>query len=246
MSLRREIHSTFDEIAPSTFGMPERVVQTVLDEGPSRRRKEKLTIRMRAPLSLVAVLVLIALIVGVLIGGRIMQEWNAFHKSSPAGSSYESQVAQLEAMPLHIPAPKSHADCQSGPYNKVSSYGSGPVYGDGGATSTSDWGVYYHNDVYAETDIHGPILIRARDLFIDQPVIFVGEYAGGPVVGSDTINGQVYDQHLEILVNTGHTSKTTASHKYTWLFMAGVPNRWSGSTGWQIDGIGFSEVFLAC
>lgn len=248
MSLRREVHSAFDEVAPSTFGMPERVVKTVLDEGSSRRGREKLIYRMRAPLSLVAVFVLIALIVGVFIGGRLMQEWNAFHKSSPAGSSYESQVAQLEAMPLRIPALKSHADCKPGPYNSVGSYGSGPVYGDGGATSTSDlfWGVYYHNDVYAETNISGPILIRARDLLIDQPVIFVGQYAAGPVVGSDTIDGQTYEQHTELVVDTGHTSKTTASHKFNWLFMAGVPNRWSGSTGWQIDGIGFSELFLAC
>lgn len=246
MSLRRDIHSTFDEISPSTFGMPERVVKTVLDEGSSRRRREKLIYRMRASLSLVAVFVLIALIAGAFIGGRLMQEWDAFHKSSPAGSSYESQVAQLEAMPLRIPPVKSRADCKSGPYNKVGSYGSGPVYGDGAGTSVSDWGFYHHNLVYAETNISGPILIRAVDLFTNQPVIFVGDYAAGPVVGSDTIDGRTYDQHVELVVDTSHTSKTTVPHKYNWLFTAGVANTWSNSIGWQIDGIGFSEVFLVC
>src|SRR4029077_11157240 len=42
VSLRTQIHSAFDEVAPTTFGLPERVVQTVLAEGPSRRRRERL------------------------------------------------------------------------------------------------------------------------------------------------------------------------------------------------------------
>jgi len=85
VSLRTQIHSAFDEVAPPTHGLPERVVQTVLKENAGRRRRERLMLRLRVPLSLVAVFVLVALVVGVLIGGRLMQDWNSFHNSAPAG-----------------------------------------------------------------------------------------------------------------------------------------------------------------
>jgi hypothetical protein len=245
VSLRTQIHSAFDEIAPPTFGLPERVVQTVLTESHSSRRRERMILRLRVPLSLVAVFVLIALVVGVLIGGRLIQDWNSFHNGAPAGGG-KSELAQLEDRPLNLPTPASHLDCKPGPFNSAGSYGSGPVYGDGGGTSTSNWGVYFHNEAHAETRIAGPILVRARDLFTKQPVIFVGQYAAGPVVGSDMVDGQSYEQHLELLLDASSSSKQNKTHKFDWPFIAGVPNAWSGSTGWQIDGVGFSEVFVAC
>lgn len=246
MSLRRDIHGAFETITPPLGGMPERVVQTVLADNTGRRRKGRMFIRARVPLSLVAVIAIIALVVAVLVGGRVVQDWNALHHTSPAGETYQSQLAQLEAQPMRIPALASRGDCQSGPYNSVGSYGSGPVYGDGGITTSSDWGIYYHNLVYAERNISGPILVRAVDLFTGRPVIFIGNYAAGPVAGTDTVNGQIYEQRVELVVDTSHASKTTASHKFNWPFLAGVPTGWSGATGWQIDGVGFGEVFLAC
>ncbi|HEY8801836.1 MAG TPA: hypothetical protein VIN00_02065, partial [Candidatus Dormibacteraeota bacterium] len=77
MSLRRDMHSAFDEIAPSTAGISERVVQTVLVENSSRQKRERMMFRLRGPMSLVAVFVLIAMVVGVLIAGRMIQDWNA-------------------------------------------------------------------------------------------------------------------------------------------------------------------------
>jgi len=246
MSLRTQIHSAFDEVAPPTFGLPERVVQTVLTEGLSRHRRERLMLRLRVPLSLVAVFVAIALVVGVLIGGRLMQDWNSFRKPAPAGGSGQTQFAQLESRPLVLPTPATHFDCKSGPYHKAGSYGKGPVYGEGGDTSSSSWGIYYHNLAYAETDITGPILVRANDLFTHEPVVFVGQYAAGPVVGHDTVDGVAVEQHSELVFDTSQASKSPSTHKFAWPFIAGVVHTWSGSTGWQIDGVGFSEVFVAC
>jgi hypothetical protein len=246
VSLRRDTHFAFDEIAPSMAGLSERVVQTVLTENSSRQRRKRLMFRVRGPLFLVAVFALIALVAAVLIGGRMIHDWNLFHNSVPAGESYQSQVAQLEAVPLRIPVVHSSVDCQSGPYNSAGSYGSGPVYGDGGTTSSSDWGLYFHNDAYAETKVAGPILVRALDLYTRQPVIFIGQYAAGPAAVSDTVDGHTYDQRPELLLNTGTSDKRATSHEFVWQFVAGVPTSWSGSTGWQIDGIGLSEVFLAC
>jgi hypothetical protein len=245
MSLRTEIHSAFDEVAPPTFGLPERVVQTVLEEGPSRRRKERMMLRLRVPLSLVAVFVAIALVVGVMIGGRLMQDWNSFRKPAPAGGG-QSQLVQLESRALVLPTPASQFDCKSGPFNSAGSLGKGPVFGDGGGTSSTSWGVYYHNVAYAETDIKGPILVRANDIFRHEPVVFVGQYAAGPVVGHDTVDGVAVEQHTELAFDTSQASKSPSQHKFDWHFIAGVPDSWSGSTGWQIDGVGFSEVFVAC
>lgn len=245
MSLRREIHSAFDGIAPPTVGISERVVQAVLIDA-QRRRKGRLMVRLRAPLSLVAVFVLIALVAAVLIGGRMIQDWNLFHNGSPAGHAQLTQLQQLEARPLHIPAPKSFLDCQSGPSNAKGDFGSGPVFGVGGWISTSDWGYYYHNYGYADSDIAGPILVRARDLFTNQPVIFVGRYAAGPVVGSDTVDSKLEQQRSEVVFDRSSAIKGPHGHRYEWNFTAGVPKSWSGSTGWQIDGQGFSETFLAC
>jgi hypothetical protein len=246
VSLRTQIHSAFDELAPATHGLPERVVQTVLTENAGRMRRERLMLRLRVPLSLVAVFVLVAVVFGVLIGGRLMQDWNSFHNSAPAGGSDQSQVAQLEAVPLRLPVFASQADCKSGPFNSVGSLGSGPVYGDGGQKSSSTWGVYFSIVAYADSGVAGPILVRARDLFTGQQVVFVGQYAAGPVVGSDTFDGHTYDQHAEVLLNTSTSDKQAVSHKFVWQFMSGAPTSWSGSTGWQIDGIGFSEVFVSC
>ena len=203
-------------------------------------------LRLRVPLALVAMFMLVALVVGVLVGGRLMQDWNPFHNSAPAGGSDRSQVAHLEAVPLRLPVFASKGDCKSGPFNSVHSFGPGPVYGDGGPLSQSTWGVYFSDVAYADNGVAGPILVRARDLFTGQQVVFVGEYAAGPVVGSDTVEGHTYDQHTELLLNTSTSDKQAVSHKFVWPFIAGAATSWSGSTGWQIDGIGFSEVFVSC
>ena len=246
MSLRREIHLAFDGITPPTFGMPERVVQTVLVGGTTQRRKKGMHSHFRAPLSFVAVFVLIAMVALALIGNRLIQDWNALHNSSPAGDVYQSQVAQLEARPLHIPSPANLADCKSGPFNAEGDLGSLQVSRANVGTWDSDWGVYYDYMVYTDSKISGPILVRARDLFAAESVVFVGQYANGPVVGSEIIDGSRWDRHPYLLLNANTTRPGPGTRRMQWNFIAGVPKSSSRSTGWQIDGIGFSETFLAC
>ncbi len=95
MSLRRDVHLAFDEVVPSTAGISERVVQTVLGEGATRRKTEGMIVRLRAPLSLVATLVLVAMVVGIFVAGRLVQDWNAFHNGAPAGKAHQPTLAQL-------------------------------------------------------------------------------------------------------------------------------------------------------
>lgn len=105
--------------------------------------------------------------------------------------------------------------------------------------------MYYHNLAYTQTKVAGPILIRAVDLFTRTPVVFVGQYAAGPVVGTDTVDDNVVVQHTELLLDPSSAIKNAGTHKFDWPFIAGIPTG-SSSTGWQIDGVGFSEVFVAC
>lgn len=252
MSLRSDVHSAFDEIMPPPLGLPERVLQSVVTEGPNRRRRERFMFRLRAPLSIAAVFVLIAIVAAVFVGGRLVQDRNSPHNVAPAGGSRQSEILRLEARPLHIPVVRSPADCVSGPFKAgSSSFGSGPVYGDAGSGTDTSWGTYSYGRFFADTQIDGLILVRALDLFTRQALVFVGQNSIGPVVGTDTIDGKVVQQHTELLLDPRSPSRNLPRqfaldpHKYTWLFTAGSL-RSSVSTGFQIDGPGFSEVFVAC
>lgn len=252
MSLRRDVHSAFDVITPSMAGLSERVVQTVLVEGAARRRKEKMLFRIRAPLSLVAVFLLIALVAAVFVGGRLIQDWNALH-NSPAGQSNNSDLAQLEARPLNLPVLKSRSECTTGPFNSDGTVGSGPLfaYAHGGLGGITSWGAYIDNDFYTDQQIAGPILVRVRYVLNNVTGVFVGKYAAGPVVGSDVVNGTRVEQHNELVLFENTADRVTDNppsrpHAFKWSFTVGVPNAETGPTGWQIDGLGFTEVFVIC
>ena len=253
MTLRRDVHAAFDEISPSMRGLPERVVQTVLTERPSRRRRERLILRLRVPLSLVAALVLIALVVGVLIAGRLVQGWNSLHDLAPAGGP--SVLTQLEARPLQLPSLRSGDPCPDGP-EASGLWGSGPVYDaqgwaqpktanelTGGFSTT--WGGYWYRTYIVGDQVSGPILGRGKDLRTNQPMIFVGNYATGSVVGSETVDGRSAQQHPEIVLDMSHPpSKPTAAHKLEWPVIIGVPKGSSDCVGFQLDGPGFTEIWV--
>ncbi|HKW69547.1 MAG TPA: hypothetical protein VJP81_03105 [Candidatus Dormibacteraeota bacterium] len=250
MSLRRDVHSAFDQITPSTAGLSERVVQTVLAEGATRRRKEKMVFRLRAPLSLVAVFLIIAVVVAVFIGGRLITDWNALHNTSPAGSN-RADLAQLEARPLNLPVYHSRSECTVGPLNADGAYGSGPMYLFGGLGPRTARATYYNIVMYTDVQIAGPILVRAHDVVRNINMVFVGRFAAGPVVGTDVLSGTRVEQHTEIVLNESQTSPVVDNppakpHAFVWGFTVGVPQDSTGSTGWQVDGGRFSEVFFDC
>ena len=252
MSLRRDVHTAFDQITPSMGGLPERVVQTVLVEGATRRRREKMVFRFRAPLSLVAVLLLIALVAAVLIGGRLIQDWNALHRSSPAGSS-SSELAQLEARPLNLPVFQSVSECTPGPMAPDNSaFGSGPVYAyAGSATTRSRQWEYYTVVLYTDEQISGPILLRVRDLTNTRNLVFVGKFTSGRAVGTDTLRGASVEQKTEVVLSESNPSTVvddppTKPHQFVWQIMVGVPGVGNLASSWQLDGKGFTEVFAVC
>lgn len=246
MSLRTQMHSAFDEIAPPTFGLPERVVQTVLAENVSRRRRERMMLRLRVPLSLVAVFVLVALVVGVLIGGRLMQDWNSLRNSAPAGGTSQSALAQLEAKPLTLPVLKAGDACPASPGNTLGfDFGAGPVYALGGPESLSPWGYYFDVTWITAPDLTGPVLIRGRDLMSNRNVVFVGGYTAGAVVGTDTQSGSKITQRGEILLDAAHPHSRGSNGYGEFQVRQGLAAGWVGCVGFQIDGPDFTETITA-
>ena len=251
MSLRRDIHSAFEVITPPLGGMPERVAQTVLAEKNGRLRKERMVYRLRFSLALVAAVLLVAVAVAAIM------TWNSLHTAnvSPAGLVPAYSVAQLEARPLHIPHPKSLADCTTGPLDaKGGGFGSGPVYAEGGPSTTSSWGFYYHVFAYARALMPGPVLVRAIHVYDDVPVVFIGPNAAGPTVGTDTVEGRAVQQRAEAVIDTSASATDpgapwtipTGSVHFFWPMMSGEPLTSTSSSGWQIDGPNFSETFVVC
>jgi len=246
VSLRTQIHSAFDEVAPSTFGLPERVVQTVLTEKNSRRRRERVMLRLRVPLALVAVFMLVALVVGVLIGGRLMQDWNSFRNSAPAGGVSQSALAQLEAKPLILPTLKAGDACPATPGNALGfDFGTGPVYALGGPESLSPWGYYFDVTWITAPDLTGPVLVRGRDLMSNRQVVFVGAYSAGSVVGTDTQSGSKITQRAEILLDAGHPHSRGSNGYGEFPVHQGLSQGWVGCVGFQIDGPDFTETITA-
>lgn len=243
MSLRTDIHTAFDEIAPSTYGMPERVVRAVVAEMPARRRKERWFVRLRTPLSIVAVLLLLSIAVGVLVGGRVVRDWNAFTRPAPAAPS---ELEQLETRPLLLPAVKAGDPCPQSPLNQYGLYGSGPAGGADGSAVQTAWGTYWYPAVVTDAKLTSLVLVRARDLHTDQAVIFVGSWATGPLVGTDTFDGVPVQQRGELVLDTRHPRvDTRGTGSYTWGITAGLAKGASGCTGWQIDTTGYpTEVFV--
>ena len=242
MSLRTQIHSAFDEVAPDTFGLSERVVQTAWTENQSSRRRERLMLRLRMPLSLVAVFVLVALVVGALVGGRLMHDWNSFRNSAPAGGVSQSELAALEAKPLNLPKLNAGDSCPNSPVGATFDYGTGPVYAVGGPETQTPWGYYFDVTWVTAPGLSGPVLVRGRDLMSNRMLVFVGTYSAGAVVGTDTQAGSQLVQRAELVLDPKYPhSRVPGGYGY-FPVRQGISSGWVGCFGFQIDGPDFTET----
>jgi hypothetical protein len=221
--------------------MPERVVEAAIAD-PRRRARRRL--RFRAPLSLIAALLAIALVVAVLAGGQVLRDWRDFLKgASPAQHTYAAQLAQLESRPLHLPTYDSGPNCTSGPYAANGNLGSENVSFSIGNWRTTDWGVYWNITAVTDAKLTGLILIRGRDLIANHPAVFIGPYAAGPIARTDTLDGAKVEQHLELVFDLGHPPPgATAGGKTTWQFVGALAYGDTLCDGWQVDHKSFSEV----
>ncbi len=258
MSLRAQIHAALDDVTPPAPDLQRKVVAYVISDDRDRvvllhRRGERWPMRLRTPLALIAAVLIIVLMAGVVIGGRLLADWTGLHRPAPGGDSYQSQLAELRVQPLNLPLLQADSPCDRGPFTPDNSaLGSGRMHWyRGSAPISTSWGQYYVGSLYTDDRISGPILDRARDLYNSGSVAFVGQFAAGTVVGTDVLRGTRLDQHTDLVLNEANTSSIVDNppatpHAFVWQFRWGFSKVSSGRLGWQIDGKGFSEVFLAC
>lgn len=264
MSLRTDFHLAFDEIAPSTGGLAERVVQTLLAEAPHLRRSQRWVFRLRAPMALVAVLVLIALVAGTLIRVGLVRDWRNWSTVHPPQIN-QTELKKLESNPWQLPPVAPTAACPvSGLTNTLdtgagepSMYGAGPVYGPMSEFSkeVTSWGTWHWTYFRVDTKASGTagmLLIRARDLKTGEPVVFtrVAEsnvFEGiptGKVIGKDVLkSGDSVQRYSEVVLDLSVAVKSPQQWpKYT--VVLGYSRAATGCVGYQVDGENFTETFV--
>jgi len=264
VSLRADIHLAFDEVAPTTLGLSERVVQSARAEASGRRKDDRWVSRMRMPLSLVAVLVLIAL-ASALVGASLMRDWRNWSTAHPPPQINQTQLKGLEAQPLQIPVVPAGAACPISSLTDVSAHGPEPLlFGDGPVYATqlgayqpikTNWGTWTTLSLEVDTTrVSGPILIRATDLHTGQRLAFAqipfaapGQAGDGiptgKAVGTDVIQGTAEQLYPELVLDTSRPYAGTKKGDWpVFKGLVGYPGSATGCFGFQIDGSHFTEV----
>jgi hypothetical protein len=88
------------------------------------------------------------------------------------------------------------------------------------------------------------VLIRGQQLDGKLKVVYVGDYATGSVVGTDTINGKVMEQHAEAALpaNRPPSVAGAAAGWGIWTIRQGIDRSYVGCTGFQFDTATGTEV----
>ncbi len=253
--LRTEFVRALDAVAPPAPWLKTTVRTRLREERgvghPSSARRtgrSRLMVTRRAG-AFVAVLALVLLVVTLLAGGYIWQDWQRFQKTQPVPAGRSSE-AELRARPVILPVVAPDAECPSTPRSSIdygigpiTAYGSGPVYGLGGLATPSDWGTYFDVTYLADPNYTGLVLIRIRDLQSERHAVFVGPYAAGDVVGTDAVEGKSVEQHAEALLDASRPQERSSKKKWgVWHIRQGMSSGWSHCLGIQADGEGFTEV----
>jgi hypothetical protein len=160
-------------------------------------------------------------------------------------ASERAQLAQLEARPLNL-SKTARPGCD-GPHTATiapyasggivtNAYYTGPVYGEGGPERDTTTTAYDSVTYFTDPSVTGVLLARGRDLDTAAPVVFFGDYATGPVVGQDILNGVQITLHTELAIPT--SSKLPDQHGAPgwgiYPITQGVDKNWR-CVGIQID-----------
>ena len=255
MSLRTEIRAAIDEVAPPSPALPSDVMAYLfaLKARPSASgRSGSSPKHFRGMLSMAAAILIVTLMFGLVVGGRLLRDLQPTTNSNQA--ALEAQLKDLESRPLILPARLAVGEpCPEGPVT-TGMIGAGPVYIEGGVGPTTRWGMYWNGSARVDSGLQGLVLIRGRDLRTGRTVVFVGQYAAGRVAGSDDVHGKVLEQRTEHVFDMGNPppgSSGTVQNgaagwdQTHWGFVFGLPAGSSNCTGWQVDGLGFTETFVS-
>jgi hypothetical protein len=260
MSLRTQIHHAIDDVAPPAPTLERRVVHYVFADDDARSRlasrpRQRWTRRFRGTLTLLAAAVVLTLVAGLFIGGRL---WRTENQPPPAIS--QAELHSLESRPLSYPTVAPGAPCPTtpktlGPYGLVIANPGNPVgIYDTEIYQSTDWGQWIeiavgYSATYAAAH-PGLLLIRARDLhnsaevvFANYPLAPTGISAVGPIVGEQ----HALDHNLKLRAEAAfrdwkHTQPIDKQgHLPELLVVVGLQKGSSGCIGFQIDGPGGTE-----
>jgi hypothetical protein len=169
----------------------------------------------------------------------------------------KAQLAQLELRPLQLPPMPANGQCPDGPHSSIVPYsgnGTASVWGNGtvfveggtGVVSTSH-NLYFDVIFFTDPTVGGVVLIRGQQLGGRLNVLYVGDYATGAVVGSDSISGKPATLHAEAAVPADRPpSNTGAAPGWgVWKIRQGIDQSYSGCTGFQFDTASGTQVVVA-
>lgn len=266
MSLRTQIRNAVDDVAYPAPDLERRVTAFVLSDSRDRkvlasRRTSEWSSRLRGSMTLVAALLVVAVLGGVIFGGRLLRDlWTA-----PQPSINHSELKKLEARALVVlPGMPSSGVCPVGPVSD--DFIGDPAVGDGpmrlhvGMPSTynSGWGTWNITYFVIAPTIKGLFLVRARDLRSRESVFFAGNLSGvadaqmgrsafaGKAAGHDMVNGQDVPLYPELVIDASAPSdwaKTTYKAP-GWGAYVGYPKGASGCIFFQVDRDGPTETFV--
>ncbi|HEY0829593.1 MAG TPA: hypothetical protein VGE99_00535 [Candidatus Dormibacteraeota bacterium] len=261
MSLRTDIQDAIDRVTPPAPGLEHQVRALLAADGRDRRvslhaRRSVWRSGFRSSGALVAAGLVVALMAGIVIGGRMARDAGN-GQPSQAGSINQADLHGLESKPLLLPVLRPGEVC---PYtNNHSNYlgtpvdANGPVYmlwvGNPGTSGQGDW---IEAELPYTASRGGPVLIRGRDLHTNQPLLFTqfpfgpsAVIAAGPVLGTDRVDLKTMQLHPEaVLLDPWHRQPVdrngTMPLPIVMFSMAVSTLCW----GLQFDGPGFSETYV--
>ena len=266
MSLRAQITEAIDEVTPAAPTLERRVRTFVLADTRERKvlrprpRRSPWTYRLRGAGALLAAAMVVLLVAGLIVGGRLLRLTN-----SPAPAINQSELEKLEKRPL-LPLIAMPADgvCPVGPLG--TDYIGGPAIGNGemrsimggsAAVYAGDWGMWDATWFLVDPLARGLFLVRGRDMATGQTVYFAGNISGesdanigravlaGSVAGRDRVNGQTVPLRPELVANASGPSDFANSAKAPmWGAYVGYRNGGSGCIEFQVDHDGKTETFV--
>jgi len=259
MSLRTDIKDAIDDVTPPALGLENRVRAMVLADGKERRvsvhvgRRSPWNIRFRGMGALAAAALVVVLIAGLVIGGRVWRD-AANGNLGQASSINQSDLHKLESKALVLPVLLPGGVCPFSPDTRQlgmqgTVLGDGPVYMyDAWALGTTvqqgDWGAFAFYYVAKDPGI---VLVRAGDLATRQAFPFAqysdgttGAVAAGPVLGTDRLNGETIRMHPEAVLQDPSRLKPLNQQL---IVMFAIP-RATLCWAFQFDGPGFTETIV--